>query len=60
MVAEVQPQALVTRRSANDGQHVRQARASPEPGLGVDAGAKREDGARERLDAFELARAAIG
>ena len=56
MVAEVEPQPLVLRRAADDGQHVRQARPAPQPRLGLDALAQRKDLARQRLDAGELHR----
>src|SRR5271163_343290 len=56
LVAEVEPEALQTRRWADDRQHVGQAGPSSEPGLGVAALGEREHFAAERLEPVEMRR----
>ncbi|MNJ50799.1 hypothetical protein D3C77_460860 [compost metagenome] len=51
-VAKVEPQALVVGGGADDRAHVRQAGASAQPGLGVDALAQWEDLARQGFTAL--------
>ena len=46
LVAEIEPQALVARRGADDRQHVGQAGPAPEPGLRVAPLGEREELAR--------------
>src|SRR5271156_2846625 len=54
LVTEIEPQALVARRVADHRQHVGQARAAAEPGLGVEPLAYRIEVARERLQSIDM------
>ncbi len=56
LVAEIEPQALVARRRADDRQHVGQAGAPAEPELGVAPLGEREEIACERLQPVEMRR----